>query len=158
MKTAKSTKDYSVQTKTQVQTEEFSRHIKRIIVMSRHKLLKRWQIKLAFFKDLNCETFKILQQVASEKPGILNQPFDFTNSGSQIEVVKHNLDNKDYLYLKNTLNANVKLLRATDFFNQYVADKHNAKLGCLPICKKQDIAGRLLILSMMNELREWMSL
>ena len=107
------------------------------------------------FLNLDQETRKVMDEVIKEHPSIMGKEFDFTNTGEEIEVVNHNLSDREYNYLKSKLNSNDKLVQATDFFNESLSDSYNSKLGSSRNYTKDDAAGRINVLSTLKSLDEW---
>lgn len=113
-------------------------------------------LRLSFemFRNLDAEVHKVLKEIGEEAPWILNKEFDFTNTGEEIEVVDHNLTDSEYLYVKAKLNANKTLVRATDYYNQKLADKWNEMPDSSRDYTKEDAAGRIRYLDAFDRMEE----
>lgn len=115
-------------------------------------LVERLEQQNSAVKTMFSETKQLMAEIAEEKPEFKERKFDFTNTGEEIEVIHHNLSEREYNYLKNKLNSNKKLVKATEFLNQSVLDwkrgstGNNYQLG--------DIAGRIHVMDVMKEAKE----
>lgn len=93
--------------------------------------------------DMIKQTDKVLTEVAQERPSLLSQEFDFTHNGKELEVIDHNLSDRDYSYLKAKLNANTKLVEAADILNIGLVDRKNSTWGNEIEYTKEDAFGRI---------------
>ncbi|MGB0893353.1 MAG: hypothetical protein ACPGUD_03025 [Parashewanella sp.] len=93
-------------------------------------------------KALVSETKSVLEEIAQERPELLDKEFDFTHNGEEIDIVDHDLTKREYNYLKAKFNANDELVEATGFLNKVAA--HSRKTDT------QDIEGRLRLMSIIN--------
>lgn len=93
--------------------------------------------------DMIKQTEKVFSEIAQERPSLLNQEFDFTHNGKELEVVEHNLSDRDYSHLKAKLNGNKKLLEAMDVLNLGLVDRKNSTWGNEIEYTKEDAFGRI---------------
>lgn len=105
-------------------------------------------------KNMISETQRILDEVGSEIPSLLTKEFDFTHNGDEIEVINHNLSDREYNYLQAKLNASDKLVEATDFFNMDLATAKSRETGGEIKYTKEDIAGRIHVRSVIKEAQQ----
>ncbi|WP_298774739.1 hypothetical protein [uncultured Shewanella sp.] len=98
-------------------------------------------------KDTVSETQRVLAEVGSEQPSLLTKTFDFTHTGDEIEVINHNLSDREYNYLKAKLNGNDKLVEATGFLNTALATEKSGPTASGDHLKytEEDVAGRIHI-------------
>ncbi|WP_027852167.1 hypothetical protein [Marinospirillum insulare] len=68
-------------------------------LQDRHDFHKKQETSAA---DMVSETQRILAEVAKEQPSLLNKKFDFTNTGDEIDIIKHDLSEREYNYLDST--------------------------------------------------------
>ncbi|MGB0893189.1 MAG: hypothetical protein ACPGUD_02185 [Parashewanella sp.] len=94
-------------------------------------------------KALISETKSVLEEIAQERPELLNKEFDFTHNGEEIDIVDHDLTKREYNYLKAKFNANDELVEATVFLNKVAAHARKADT--------QDIEGRLRLMSIVSK-------
>lgn len=117
----------------------------------RHDFHKKQETSAA---DMVSETQRILAEVAKEQPSLLNKKFDFTNTGDEIDIIKHDLSEREYNYLKAKLNASDKLVEATDFLN--VAAARNKSSTSISNTKytKEDLVGRIHVRDIIEQAKE----
>jgi hypothetical protein len=131
----------------QITLEEMQKH------PTDEELTAAMALSQQMFRDLDFHTHKILEEIGEEAPWILTKKFDFTNTGDEIEVINHNLDESEYNYLKEKLNADKALVNITDWYNEALADKWNN----MPDSRnytKEDTAGRIHVLSVFKGTEE----
>ncbi len=104
------------------------------------------RLSMQMFSDLDYHTNKFLKEIEEEAPWILTKKFDFTNTGDEIEVINHNLDESEYNYLKGKLNDDKALVRITDWYNGALAEKWNNMSDSPRNYTKEDTAGKIHVL------------
>ncbi len=112
------------------------------------------RLSMQMFSDLDYHTNKFLKEIEEEAPWILTKEFDFTNTGNEIEVINHNLDESEYNYLKAKLNNDKALVKITDWYNGALADKWNSMPDSPRNYTKEDMAGRIHVLSVFKGTEE----
>jgi hypothetical protein len=131
----------------QITLEEMQKH------PTDEELTAAMALSQQMFRDLDFHTHKILEEIGEEAPWILTKKFDFTNTGDEIEVINHNLDESEYNYLKEKLNADKALVNITDWYNEALADKWN-NMSDSRNHTKEDTAGRIHVLSIFKGTEE----
>jgi hypothetical protein len=96
-------------------------------------------------------TQNVLKEISEEQPSLLRKEFDFTHNGEEIEVINHNLSQKEYNYLKDKLNDNQNLVEALDFLNERAAYENTLSRNDDKVYTKEDIAGRIHVMDILKE-------
>ncbi|WP_298769155.1 hypothetical protein [uncultured Shewanella sp.] len=124
-------------------------------LIANEKFMAKWwefqQKEKSSAADLLSETQQVLDDIAKENPSLLDKAFDFTYKNNEIEIVDHNLSKEEYHYLKAKLNANEKLVEATDFLNLSAARENTLKKNDGKVYTKEDIEGRIHVLDIIEK-------
>ncbi|MBL4901819.1 MAG: hypothetical protein JKY62_04145 [Desulfocapsa sp.] len=118
------------------------------------ELTAELRLSMQMFSDLDYHTNKFLKEIEEEAPWILTKKFDFTNTGDEIEVINHNLDESEYNYLKGKLNDDKALVKITDWYNEALAEKWNNMSDSPRNYTKEDTAGKIHVLSVFKGTEE----
>lgn len=92
-------------------------------------------------------TKNVIGDIAKEQPALMRKQFDFTLKEGKIEVVDHNLSDKEKSYLEDKLNADTELVETLDSLNGSLAEKY--KVGV------EDIEGRLKVLEFQSRVSNY---
>ena len=97
--------------------------------------------------EMDSLTADAMSDIAKEQPALMRKQFDFTLKEGKIEVVNHNLNDKEKSYLENKLNDNTDLVETLDKLNGSLAEKY--KVGV------EDIEGRLKVLEFQDRVSDY---